>query len=867
MANPYFNATYYLANNPDIFAAGVTTATAWDHYVSYGAQEAYTAGGMTRAPNAWFDAQFYLQNNQDLIANGVTPETAFDHFTNFGMYELRAPSQSVAASPMTDASLLAYVNANADVAEALGVTVPATELTETQQNGAIANFYGYGYAENRPSAPTNVNANPTETFTLTAGTDVATANKFNSADEMTAVGTWNATLNSSDVLTGSGANPTLTIVSEQQPIDSTPTMTGIETLNVTSYNAGGVAITGNNVTGLTAINNINSTQAVTLTNLQTKVDAVSLSNTSGAAATTAITVLNSQLSGTEDALNVTLNGTLTGTTLTAGSATAASTNGYESVNVVSQGSANTLTNLVLGNTVRANYNFSGDQNVSVTGLGANAVTINAAELTGNLAVGSVNASTSVINSIATNATGVNAITVTGGTGNDSVVISDLSDKYKIDGGEGTDRVTFDGTANITTSPTITNVEELRFTDNTVVAGVAGLGLGAGAVSANLVNVTGVQKFLLDGSAKNNAGILTLNNSALATTGTTFQFTGNSGATSQNFNGVLFNPTGAGGGSDSVTVTVGNGGTAIGTGNNYTVGALTLTGIENVAVTASDMTTGNNLNMSGFGTAIQTFAATTAGNLNLTDSALGAAGSITNANFSGVSGAVTNGAGAALTIQQAANASITLAGSGNHIVTLGAANAGNINAASATGNVTLTGAAANDIITGGSGNDVLVGLGGNDTITGGAGNDNITGGAGADTLTGGTGSDIFVYTTATDSSGVAAATTLTANAPGIDKIIDLDLSADKLKVATVPTTVIANASGAISDATFVANVDTLLTTAAANDAQIVTANAGDLNGRSWLIQDIDGDGTFDVGTDIIIEITGFTGTLETTDFTL
>ncbi|NLY28295.1 MAG: hypothetical protein GX049_12270, partial [Alcaligenaceae bacterium] len=169
MANPYFNATYYLANNPDIFAAGVTTATAWDHYVSYGAQEAYTAGGMTRAPNAWFDAQFYLQNNQDLIANGVTPETAFDHFTNFGMYELRAPSQSVAASPMTDASLLAYVNANADVAEALGVTVPATELTETQQNGAIANFYGYGYAENRPSAPTNVNANPTETFTLTAG--------------------------------------------------------------------------------------------------------------------------------------------------------------------------------------------------------------------------------------------------------------------------------------------------------------------------------------------------------------------------------------------------------------------------------------------------------------------------------------------------------------------------------------------------------------------------------------------------------------------------------------------------------------------------------------------------------------------------
>lgn len=176
MANPYFNATYYLANNPDLFAAGVTVATAWDHYVSYGAQEAYTAGGMTRAPNAWFDAQFYLLNNQDLIANGVTPETAFDHFTSFGMQELRSPNQQIANDPITSASLLAYVNANSDVATALNVTIPATELTSAQQNAAVAQYYGYGFSESRPSAPTDFNPNPTpvgSTFTLTTGSDYA----------------------------------------------------------------------------------------------------------------------------------------------------------------------------------------------------------------------------------------------------------------------------------------------------------------------------------------------------------------------------------------------------------------------------------------------------------------------------------------------------------------------------------------------------------------------------------------------------------------------------------------------------------------------------------------------------------------------
>lgn len=305
-----------------------------------------------------------------------------------------------------------------------------------------------------------------------------------------------------------------------------------------------------------------------------------------------------------------------------------------------------------------------------------------------------------------------------------------------------------GATNIATSATITNVEELRFTNSTAVGGGGALGLGATNVNANLVNVSGVNKFLLDGASNQaNTGVLTLNNSALAAGGTTIQYTGDGAAASQSFNGVSFNPTGAGGGADSVTVTVGNGGTAVGTGNNLTInGGLTLVGIENVAVTAADVATGNTLNLGGVnaaGTAIQTFTATVAGNLDL-GSNLGVAGSgtITNANFSGVSGLVSN-AGGALTISNAANASITLAGNGDHNVSLDGAvnNAGNINAASASGILTLNGAGGDDTIVGGSGNDTITGGGGNDSIdlTAG-GNDTVVFGAtaaanGVDTITG------------------------------------------------------------------------------------------------------------------------------------
>ena len=97
--------------------------------------------------------------------------------------------------------------------------------------------------------------------------------------------------------------------------------------------------------------------------------------------------------------------------------------------------------------------------------------------------------------------------------------------------------------------------------------------------------------------------------------------------------------------------------------------------------------------------------------------------------------------------------------------------------------TIYGAAGNDSILGNNGNDKLFGDNGNDTIYGGAGNDSIQGGAGADklfgdagadtlvggkgndTFTGGAGNDVFVY----------------ASGDGNDVITDYTAGQDKIKI--------------------------------------------------------------------------------------
>ncbi|MGE3934453.1 MAG: hypothetical protein AB7F67_14440, partial [Rhodospirillaceae bacterium] len=99
-----FNESFYLAQNADVAAAiksGAFKGSAFDHYNSFGFREG-------RDPNALFDSSFYLLNNVDVFQAGINP---LEHYFSNGGFEGRDPS------PFFDSSY--YLATNFDVANAL----------------------------------------------------------------------------------------------------------------------------------------------------------------------------------------------------------------------------------------------------------------------------------------------------------------------------------------------------------------------------------------------------------------------------------------------------------------------------------------------------------------------------------------------------------------------------------------------------------------------------------------------------------------------------------------------------------------------------------------------------------------------------
>lgn len=270
MANPYFNAQYYLTQNPDLLAAGINTVeAAWAHYVNYGAAEALN-GVSSRSPAPWFDVKYYLSVNPDLVTSGLTGAQLFEHFVTYGINEGRVPS--AAAAQMTDASLLAYAKGNADLATAFGVAADATSLTDAQRDGLANHFYEYGYKEGRADSPFTPDNNPGETFTLTAGADNFTGtagnDTFTAADVAAAGGGATATWSAGDKLDGGAGNDTFTIISNSaitNPVGIT--VANIETINATSgatgTNLNTTAFTGLEAVNVTAVGNVTATSAGT----------------------------------------------------------------------------------------------------------------------------------------------------------------------------------------------------------------------------------------------------------------------------------------------------------------------------------------------------------------------------------------------------------------------------------------------------------------------------------------------------------------------------------------------------------------------------------------------------------------------------
>jgi Ca2+-binding RTX toxin-like protein len=142
------------------------------------------------------------------------------------------------------------------------------------------------------------------------------------------------------------------------------------------------------------------------------------------------------------------------------------------------------------------------------------------------------------------------------------------------------------------------------------------------------------------------------------------------------------------------------------------------------------------------------------------------------------------------------------------------------------------------------------------MNGGAGNDSFTGAAGADTFTSGVGTDTFVYTAVSNSAST-----------NYDTITDIDFSSDHIDLTFSVTAIdTAITVGALNTASFDSDMATAMSGhLGASHAILFTADSGTLSGQTFLVVDSNATAGYQSGSDIVINVTGFTGTLATTDF--
>jgi hypothetical protein len=168
-----------------------------------------------------------------------------------------------------------------------------------------------------------------------------------------------------------------------------------------------------------------------------------------------------------------------------------------------------------------------------------------------------------------------------------------------------------------------------------------------------------------------------------------------------------------------------------------------------------------------------------------------------------------------------------------------------------GSFHLRGASGSDFLTGGAGTDRLGGQGGDDALVGRGGDDLIRGGLGADDIRPRKGADTLAYTSGADSSSTTH-----------DTVVKLDANEDRFDVDLAVTNVVTK-SGTLNTATFDSDMGTAI-----NDwtgAVVLTVTGGDLIGHTFLVIDANGNVSYDAGTDHVIDITGYSGTLDAADF--
>jgi Ca2+-binding RTX toxin-like protein len=501
------------------------------------------------------------------------------------------------------------------------------------------------------------------------------------------------------------------------------------------------------------------------------------------------------VAGTADAASLTLSNQ-TGGTFTS--------TGIETLNVVSNTSANTVT-LAAGPTA---VNVSGAARLTLGTLDTGVTTLNASASTGG-----------VVATLSTLATAV----ITGSTGNDTFTAgTNMSGVGAVNGGDGIDTLVSTADALIAAA-----TDGARFT-NFETLSISSTALGADATR--------------DQNMSQIAGITTMNVTSARVDGTAGDTThgvvlSNVGATTNTLNitGLANADTTAG---DDLTVTV----TAT-RATNTSADAMTVNLGTTTATSGSTQ-----LAVAGAGAGVIL-------NVSLANEesiTLNSLGGTTGTNFVA---AITNGAATSVTATGAR--ALSVGAMSSTVVTkidasamtgafIMGTNAGAVAStiSGGTGADTLTGGSAADNISGGAGNDSITGAAGADVITGGDGQDTIVGGAGIDNLSGGIGNDTFSVTTIGDFTNLASAEVVSGG-DGNDNLsfaenVALTIAATDLtginSVETITINGTANAGSiTLTDAVYTANGATTLSIVDGDLTQgTLTVNASALTATNGVV---------------------------------
>jgi len=708
--------------------------------------------GYLISPSTGNAEQYVLEVYQNLFGSGPSAEhLAYwtNWLTQFGNNTYIGRDGTNYGIANYQALVLAvYEYATADEIAALTnrQTVSQYFSTSLQNNpaGSVPSFntaqYNAGWASistvtNDPDTVTTAEASIDEfvattgsvgnSFVLTPDVDILSGNQFLAPPVAGSAGGVLNTFTSGDQLTGTGTNPTLTILWQQDTAGINtvqPTLLkDISTLNATLV-GNDLKVLSTFVTGLKTVNINDTSGKLEMTNLQSALETISINRSlSGSDAT--FTIADAALAGTEDALAINLNQVVPGAAPNFNTVLAVSnlskTGGYEKVSVNSAGFDNTIE---IGGVLGLNsLTITGDKALTLAGATslANTVTL-------------VDASTFDADLTVTNVTPTGDLEFKGGLKVDTFTLDTDAGNHTLSGGAGEDNLTVGGNNTVKVSggdddDRITFID--GFTKTDIIAGDAGvntLAFGtsadAEAITAEDANITGIQTLALTapGNATktlradffgNDVNTVTLEGGTAGAYTIRYN-TGENTLNIWNKTGLLSLATNGTATTDKVTVNlVGDPGDA-GATNDIKIGGIKLNPVdgttklftESLVIDSSDAATVHTIT-----------------------------GGITFNEEPGVNETVTVTGNSGLTVN-------------------GAIVADTVDASALTGTTGLTmqtkiGNAANGATVLGSltGVNKLQGSIFNDQIKAGGAGDTLTGNAGADTLTGGAGVDTFVQT--------------------------------------------------------------------------------------------------------------------------